>query len=147
MYYSYDPSRTHKYVDDDGKPLFPFGWGLSYTTFRYDRIAAVASGEGPGLKVHVTVDVRNTGPRDGEEVVQLYLRRDFSSVETPERELKGFARVSIKAGETRSVPFELTPHDLQVWNTEGKWVVEPGNYSLWAGDSSEAALKTTFKVQ
>lgn len=147
VYYSSDPSRTHKYADDDGKPLFPFGWGLSYTTFRYDQLLADASGETAGGKIHVTVHVTNTGSRDGEDVVQLYLRRNFSSVETPERELKGFSRVSLKAGETKIVTFELSNRDLQIWNAEHQWVVEPGQCTLWAGDSSEAELKTTFEIR
>ncbi|GGG91829.1 glycoside hydrolase family 3 N-terminal domain-containing protein [Silvibacterium dinghuense] len=144
MYYSSDPSRVHKYVDDDGKPLFPFGWGLSYTTFHYDRLAAMPSKQGDNAEVHVTVDVTNDGSRDGDDVVQLYLRRDFSSVETPERELKGFLRVHLKAGETKTVSFELSPRDLQIWNAQQQWVVEPGSYTLWAGDSSLANLKATF---
>jgi len=147
VYYSSDPSRTHKYVDDDGKPLFPFGWGLSYTTFRYDQLIADASGQSAGGKVHVTVNVTNTGSRDGEDVAQLYLRRNFSSVETPERELKGFSRVRLKAGETKTVAFELSSRDLQIWNAEHRWVVEPGQYTLFAGDSSEAELKTTFEIR
>ena len=147
VYYSSDPSRTHKYVDDDGKPLFPFGWGLSYTTFRYDQLIADASGQSAGGKVHVTVNVTNTGSRDGEDVAQLYLRRNFSSVETPERELKGFSRVRLKAGETKTVAFELSSRDLQIWNAEHRWVVEPGQYTLFAGDSSEADLKTTFEIR
>ena len=147
VYYSSDPSRTHKYVDDEGKPLFPFGWGLSYTTFRYDQLIADASGQSAGGKVHVTVNVTNTGSRDGEDVAQLYLRRNFSSVETPERELKGFSRVRLKAGETKTVAFELSSRDLQIWNAEHRWVVEPGQYTLFAGDSSEAELKTTFEIR
>ncbi|HTA78541.1 MAG TPA: glycoside hydrolase family 3 N-terminal domain-containing protein [Terracidiphilus sp.] len=147
VYYSSDPSRTHKYVDDDGKPLFPFGWGLSYTTFRYDQLVVDASGQSAGGKVHVTVNVTNTGSRDGEDVAQLYLRRNFSSVETPERELKGFSRVRLKAGETKTVAFELSSRDLQIWNAEHRWVVEPGQYTLFAGDSSEAELKTTFEIR
>ena len=147
VYYSYDPSRTHKYVDDDGKPLLPFGWGLSYTTFRYDQLVAAPSGSGRGGKVHVSVHVTNTGSRDGEDIVQLYLRRNFTSVETPERELKGFSRVHLKAGETKTVAFDLSCRDLQIWNAEHKWVVEPGPYTLWAGDSSEAELKTTFEIR
>lgn len=147
VYYSSDPSRTHKYVDDDGKPLFPFGWGLSYTTFRYDQLVVDASGQSAGGKVHVTVNVTNTGSRDGEDVAQLYLRRNFSSVETPERELKGFSRVRLKAGETKTVAFELSSRDLQIWNAEHRWVVEPGQYTLFAGDSSEADLKTTFEIR
>lgn len=147
VYYSSDPSRTHKYVDDDGKPLFPFGWGLSYTAFRYDRLTATAPTLKEGQSIHVTLDVTNTGSQDGDDVVQLYMRRDYSSVETPERELKGFARIHLKAGETRTVSFELSQQSLQVWNTDRKWVVEPGGYTLWAGGSSEATLQTTFQLR
>lgn len=147
VYYNSDPSRVHKYVDDDGKPLFPFGWGLSYTTFRYDRMTATQPTLKNGQNINVTLEVTNTGSRDGDDVVQLYLRRDFSSVETPERELKGFTRVHLKAGETRTISFEVPQQQLQIWNTENKWVVEPGSYTLWAGGSSEAALKTTLQLK
>ena len=147
VYYSSDPSRTHKYVDDDGKPLFPFGWGLSYTAFRYERLTATAPTLKAGQSIHVKVDVTNTGSQDGDDVVQLYMRRDYSSVETPERELKGFARIHLKAGETRTVSFELAQQSLQVWNTDRKWVVEPGGYTLWAGGSSEATLQTRFQLR
>ena len=147
VYYSSDPSRVHKYVDDDGKPLFPFGWGLSYTTFRYDRLTATQPTLKDGQNIHVTVDMTNTGSRDGDDVVQLYLRRDYSSVETPERELKGFTRIHLKAGETRTVSFDLPQRELQIWNTDRKWIVEPGRYTLWAGGSSEATLRTTFQLR
>lgn len=147
VYYNSDPSRVHKYVDDDAKPLFPFGWGLSYAAFRYNRLTATEPTLKDGQDVHVTVDVTNTEKRDGDDVVQLYLRRNFSSVETPERELKGFTRIHLKAGETRTVSFDVPQRQLQVWNTEGKWVVERGSYTVWAGDSSEADLKTGFQLQ
>ena len=145
VYYSYDPSRTHKYVDDDAKPLFPFGWGLSYTTFRYDALAVDAPSQ--GKPVHAHVQVTNTGTRDGDDVVQLYLREDYTSVETPERALKGFSRIHLKAGESRIVTFEIPQSELQVWNTEHKWVVEPGHFTIWVGGSSEATLQSGFKVQ
>ncbi|WP_255550690.1 glycoside hydrolase family 3 C-terminal domain-containing protein [Granulicella sp. dw_53] len=147
VYYSSDPSRVHKYVDDDGKPLFSFGWGLSYTTFRYDRLTVTQPTLKEGQNIHVTVDVINTGSQDGDDVVQLYLRRDYSSVETPERELKGFTRIHLKAGETRTVSFNLPQRELQIWNTDRKWIVEPGRYTLWAGGSSEATLQTTFQLR
>jgi beta-glucosidase len=146
VFYSSDPSRIHKYVDDDGKPLFPFGWGLSYTTFRYDRLIAQTPKPKSREDIHITLDVTNTGTRDGDDVVQLYLRRNFSSVETPERELKGFSRVHLKAGETKTISFDLSQRELQIWNAEHKWVVEPGGYTIWAGGSSEATLKATFEL-
>ena len=147
VYYSSDPSRVHKYVDDDGKPLFPFGFGLSYTSFRYEHLAATQPTRKAGEDIHVTLDVTNSGSRNGDDVVQLYLRRNYSSVETPARELKGFKRIHLKAGETRTLAFDLPQQSLQIWNAEGKWIVEPGDYTLWAGGSSEATLEARFQLQ
>ncbi len=147
MYYSYDPSRTHKYVDDDGKPLFPFGWGLSYTTFSYSGFAVVAPTPGTQAPIHARVQVTNTGSRDGDDVVQLYLRQDYSSVETPERALKAFSRVHLKAGETKTVSFDIPFRELEIWNAEQVWVVEPGKYTIWVGGSSEATLQAGFDLR
>ncbi len=143
-FYNFDPSRVHKYVDDDGKPLFPFGFGLSYTTFRYDHLCAQAPPPGSKADVVVTVDVTNTGDREGDEVAQLYVREDVSSVETPNRSLKGFSRIHLKPHETTTVTFHIPQDQLAIWNQEGKWVVEPGNYTVWAGGSSEASLSSSF---
>ncbi len=146
-FYNNDPSRRMKYVDDDGQPLFPFGFGLSYTTFKYDHLIATAPSAGSHGDVHVTVDVTNTGDREGDEVAQLYLREDFTSVETPRRSLKGFSRIHLKPRETRTVPFSVPQDQLAVWNADGKWTVEPGNFTLWAGGSSEASLSANFTLQ
>lgn len=146
-FYNFDPSRVHKYVDDDGKPLFPFGFGLSYTAFRYDHLTAQAPPPGSKSDVVVTVDVTNTGEREGDEVAQLYLREDVSSIETPDRSLKGFSRIHLKPHETKTVTFRVPQHQLAIWNAEGKWVVERGNYTLWAGGSSEASLSARFLLQ
>ena len=143
-FYNSDPSRGHKYVDDDGQPLFPFGFGLSYTSFRYDHLAVQAPAPGSHADVRVTVDVTNTGDKEGHEVAQLYLRQDVSSVETPTRSLKGFSRIHLKPQETKTLNFRIPQAQLAVWNTSGKWAVEPGNYTLWAGGSSEASLTTNF---
>jgi beta-glucosidase len=94
MHYNYDPSRTHKYVDDDGKPLFPFGWGLSYTTFTYSGLVVDTPAPGSQGPIQARVQVTNTGSRDGEDVVQLYLRQDYSSVETRARAQSIFTRSS-----------------------------------------------------
>jgi beta-glucosidase len=143
-YYNSDPSRRMKYVDDDGKPLFPFGFGLSYTSFRYDHLIAVAPASGSGSDVQVTVDVTNTGDREGDEVAQLYLREDVTSVETPRCSLEGFSRIHLKPQETKAVSFHIRQDQLAVWNAEGKWVVEPGSFTVWAGGSSEATLTAKF---
>jgi beta-glucosidase len=147
VYYSYDPSRTHRYADDDGKPLFPFGWGLSYTTFHYDGLTVEAPAHGSRSAIRVSVRVSNAGSRDGDEVVQLYLRQDFTSVETPGRALKGFSRIHLKAGQTETVLFEIPQSEFEVWNTDHKWVLEPGNFTLWVGASSEATLQSGFTLQ
>ncbi len=123
--------------DDDGKPLFPFGWGLSYTTFPYDRLRATQPTLKEGQNVHVTVDVTNTGSQDGDDVVQLYLRRDYSSVETPERELKGFTRLHLKAGETRTVSFELPQRNCR----SGTEIAS----GLWNLDATRCGLAAHLK--
>ena len=131
-------------MDDDGQPLFPFGFGLSYTTFRYDRLVAKPLAPGVHSDIEVRVDVTNVGHREGDEVVQLYLGHDVSSVETPARSLVGFSRIRVKPQETRTVSFRISPSQLAVWNVSRHWVVEPGRYTLWAGGSSEASLTANF---
>jgi beta-glucosidase len=143
-FYNFDPSRTHKYVDDDGAPLFPFGFGLSYTTFRYDHLAVQTPSPGSNGDVLVTVDVTNDGNRQGEEVPQLYVRQDVGSVETPDRSLKGFSRIVLNPRETRNVTFRIPQSQLAVWDTESKWTVEAGQYTVWVGGSSQASLTTKF---
>jgi beta-glucosidase len=147
VFYNSDPSRMRKYVDDDGKPLFPFGFGLSYTTFRYDHLAAQPPAPGGGGDIVVIADVTNTGDREGEEVAQLYLRQDVSSVETPDRSLKGFSRIRLKPQETKTVTFRIPQEQLAAWNAEGKWAVEPGSYTVWVGGSSEASLSRQFSLR
>ena len=146
-FYNADPSRVWKYVDASGQPLFPFGFGLSYTTFRYDRLAVQAPPPGSHGDVRVTVDVTNTGDRAGDEVAQLYVRENVGSVETPERALKGFSRIHLQPGETRSVTFLVPQRQLAVWNADNQWAVEAGRYTVWAGGSSRASLSTDFNLQ
>jgi beta-glucosidase len=146
-FYNFDPSRVHKYIDDDGKPLFPFGFGLSYTTFSYDHLAVQAPPPGSKDDIRVTVDVENTGPKEGDEIAQLYVRQDVSSVETPDRALKGFSRIHLKSGERRTVTFLVPQDQLAIWNAEQRWAVEPGSYTVWAGGSSEASLSAKFVLK
>lgn len=145
-FYNFDPSRTHTYVDDDGKPLFPFGFGLSYTTFRYDHLAAHSPEPGSKGPIQVSVDVTNTGSRAGDEVAQLYMREDVSRVETPVRSLVGFRRIHLKAGETQNVTFSVPQEQLAVWNAERTWAVEGGSYTVWVGGSSEATLSANVRL-
>jgi beta-glucosidase len=144
-FYNSDPSRVHKYVDDDGHPLFPFGSGLSYTTFQYDHLSTHSPATAAG-DIIVTVDVTNTGRTAGSEVAQLYLRQNVSSVETPARSLAGFSRVHLKPQETKTITFRIPRQQLAVWNAQKKWAVEPGNYTVWVGGSSEASLTSQFML-
>jgi beta-glucosidase len=146
-FYNADPSRVWKYEDSSGQPMFPFGFGLSYTTFRYDRLAVQAPAPDSRGDIRVTVAVTNTGDRAGDETAQLYMRENVSSVETPERALKGFSRVDLQPGETRTVTFLVPQRQLAVWNAEKKWAVEPGRYTVWVGDSSRASLNTEFNLR
>jgi len=146
-FYNADPSSVRKYVDDDGKPLFPFGFGLSYTGFEYGDISVQTPAAGSKDDVVVSFQVTNTGEREGTEVPQLYVRQEVGSVETPIRSLEGFTRVHLSAHESRMVTMHLHQKQLEVWNAENAWAVEPGYYTLWVGGSSEAALTTRFLLK
>ena len=146
-YYNSDPSRVLKYRDSDGKPLFAFGFGLSYTTFRYDHLVAQPPAQGTRGEIRITVDVTNTGNVEGDEVAQLYMREDVNSVETPRRSLEGFSRIHLKPQQTATVTFRVPCEQLAVWNTAQKWAVEPGNFTAWVGGSSEATLSTRFALK
>lgn len=144
------PTRPGAQDADDGQvagPLFAFGHGLSYTTFAYGPLTvtpprALASGE-----VTVSFDLTNTGPVAGDEVAQLYLRDDYSSVTTFERRLVGFQRVPLQPGETRRITFTLGAEALRLYNAAGQWVVEPGRFTVFAGASSADIRQTaTFVV-
>ncbi|KAA6303059.1 MAG: 4-beta-xylosidase [Candidatus Ordinivivax streblomastigis] len=148
VYYSHKPSLHRRYVDGNGEPLFPFGYGLSYTTFEYKNLKITPVH--PSVKDHITVelDVTNTGDRDGAEVVQLYINDKISTVTVPVKELKGFAKVFIKAGETQHVTMTLTPEHLSLINLDMKRVVEPGEFEISIGSSSEdIQLSKTFIVK
>jgi beta-glucosidase len=146
-FYNADPSSVRKYVDDDGKPLFPFGFGLSYTGFEYGDISVQTPAAGSKDDVVVSFQVTNSGEREGTEVPQLYVRQEVGSVETPVRSLEGFARVHLRAHESRMVTMHLRQKQLEVWNAEKAWAVEPGYYTLWVGGSSEATLTTRFLLK
>lgn len=146
-FYDTDSSRKQEYVDDKGQPVFPFGFGLSYTTFRYDHLAVQAPHSVGQGDVVVSVDVTNTGEREGDEVVQLYVRQNTASVDTPSRSLEGFSRIHLQPNETRRITFRVPQSELAIWNSGGKWVNEPGEFTVWAGGSSRADLQGTFTLQ
>ena len=143
-FYNFDPSKTDKYVDGDRQPIFPFGFGLTYTTFRFANLAVKAPAAGTSDDVIATVDVTNTGSLEGDEVAQLYIHHDVSSVEQPDRALKGFQRIHLKPGETRPVEFRLKSSDLAIWGRNHAWLVETGPYTVFVGGSSQADLSAKF---
>jgi beta-glucosidase len=137
---------TSKYLDIPWTPLFPFGFGLSYTTFTYSNLRASAPSVASGDTLSISVDVRNTGDRAGDEVVQLYLRDSVASVAEPVKSLKGFRRVSLKPGETRTLTFRLGPEALSLYDRQMRRVVEPGRFLVYVGGSSSDVINTRFEV-
>jgi len=136
------------YIDSPNTPQFPFGFGLSYTTFAFDSLrlsAPVLTADGPALSV--TVRVTNTGKRAGEEVVQLYVRDRVGSVTRPVRELKGFSKISLAAGEARDVAFSLTSADLAFWRADMTFGSEPGAFDVFVGGDATASLTAGFRLE
>jgi len=137
-----------RYIDAPNTPQFPFGFGLSYTTFTHDTLrlgAPVLRAGGPALTI--TVRVQNTGQRAGEEVVQLYVRDRVGSVTRPVRELKGFQKISLAAGEARDVAFRLTLADLAFWRADMTFGAEPGEFDVFVGGDATAALTARFTLE
>ncbi|MGH9874306.1 MAG: beta-glucosidase BglX [Pyrinomonadaceae bacterium] len=143
-----DPNNkyTSKYLDVDWKPLFPFGYGLSYTKFEITNLKLSAPRIAPGGKLTVSVDVRNEGTRAGDEVVQLYLRDVVASVSRPVKELRGFQRVTLQPGETKHLDFELTSEQLGFLNRDMHFVIEPGEFQVMVGSNSEEVISAKFEV-
>jgi beta-glucosidase len=146
VYYNYKPSARRGYLDGTTQPLYPFGFGLSYTTFDISEPKLARATIGTDDTVSVEVTVANTGKVAGDEVVQLYIRDDFSSVTRPVLELKHFKRVTLEAGARTRVRFEITPHDLDFYDVDMKRVVEPGTFTILAGGNSRDLKKTTLTV-
>lgn len=146
IYYNQKPSAIHRYVSESENPLYTFGYGLSYTKFEYSNFNLNTKEIKPDGELKVSVDVKNTGNYDGDEVVQLYINDVYSSVTTPRKTLKGFKRLFIKKGETKHVEFTLTPEELSLWNREMKRVVEPGDFEVMVGGNSVDLQKLSFRV-
>jgi beta-glucosidase len=138
---------TSRYVDLDAAPLYPFGHGLSYAAFAYERIETSA----PSLPsrdgtIAVTVTLRNDSSRAGDEVVQLYIRQRVASRSRPLRQLKGFEKIRLAPSERRAVTFNLNSADLGYHDDEGRLIIEPGPFEAFAGGSSAATLSTQFEL-
>jgi beta-glucosidase len=136
FYYNHKPTSYHKYVDEKDTPLFAFGHGLSYTTFKYDDIKLSSTKVPLNKDVKVSFKITNSGSVAGTEVAQLYIRDVVSSVTTPIMSLKGFERVSLNPGESKVVEFTLKSEELALWNRQMKHVVEPGEFKVMVGSSS-----------
>ena len=127
--------------------LYPFGYGLSYTTFGYSDLKVSKPVIGAQENITLSCTVKNTGKKAGDEVVQLYIRDDFSSVTTYDKVLRGFERIHLQPGEEQTVSFTLTPQDLGLWDKNNQFTVEPGSFSVMVGTSSEdIRLKGSFEV-
>jgi len=153
LYYNHRPtgrlmppnSRRHsRYVDSLDSPLFPFGFGLSYTTFEYGNLRTFPAPQ--TSEISITVEVTNTGNRAGTTVAQCYVRDVVASVARPVRELKGFERVPLEAGETKTILFKLGPEELAYLDDNGNEVLESGRFQVWVGGDSNAELGTEFEI-
>ncbi len=138
-FYNHKPSARRGYLFDDVSPLYPFGFGLSYTSFAFKNLRLARKKIRPGESTHVMIDVTNTGRRDGQEVVQMYIRDRVASVTRPVKELKGFAKIALAAGETKTVTLDITPKALAFYDIHMKYTVEPGEFEIMVGNSSREA--------
>ncbi|HKD81544.1 MAG TPA: glycoside hydrolase family 3 N-terminal domain-containing protein [Candidatus Angelobacter sp.] len=145
-YYYQKPSSKRGYLGVTTDPLFPFGWGLSYSTFKFANLHATPETIGTAGKTSVSVDVTNTSKVVGEEVVQLYIRDEVSSVTRPIKELRGFRRISLQPGQTQTVEFTLGPDELSFFDREMHRVVEPGTFKIMVGGNSVDLTQTSLTV-
>jgi beta-glucosidase len=135
------------YLDVSNDPLYPFGYGLSYTTFSYSDITLSKNQMSQGDKITATVTVTNTGSREGKEVVQLYIRDLVGSITRPVKELKGFQKISLKPGESQKVSFSIGINDLKFYNSDLKWVAEPGEFKVFIGPNSAQVQQASFTLK
>jgi beta-glucosidase len=146
---THDPANADKrYWNESSGPRYPFGYGLSYTTFEYANLRVERSVIAPGEPIDVTVDLKNTGTHAGDEVAQLYIHQRSGTSARPIRELKGFQRATVKPGEVRNLHFRLQPDDLRYWSAvTGSWVQDATQFDVWIGGSSAANLTGMFEVK
>jgi beta-glucosidase len=153
----YDHNRTHapedatdftsRYWDSSSTPLYPFGYGLSYTSFSYSNLAVDRADAKVGSTLNISVNVSNTGNRPGDAVAQLYIHQRAGSASRPVRQLKGFQRIALAPGEKQTLHFKLGPDELQFWSPVKKeWSVEPEQFDVWVGADSAAKLHGEFHL-
>jgi beta-glucosidase len=146
-FYNHKPSANRTYAFSTRKPLFPFGFGLSYTSFRFDHVRVEPEQIQAGGTAKLSVDVTNTGGRAGDEVAELYVHQKVASVTRPVKQLVGFQRVTLKPGETRTVDFRVTPEMLSLLNVDMHRVVETGIFELMVGPSSDQTSTALLTVE
>ncbi|MEM0543815.1 beta-glucosidase BglX [Flavobacterium sp. j3] len=134
------------YIDERNEPLFPFGFGLSYTTFTYGNLSISSNTMTASETIKVSVPVTNSGNYDGKEVVQLYIRDVVGSVTRPIKELKGFQKIDFKKGETKTVTFDISVEDLKFYNSDLQFVAEPGKFEVFIGTNSDTTSKIAFEL-
>ncbi|WP_036152697.1 beta-glucosidase BglX [Maribacter forsetii] len=135
------------YLDSEISPLFPFGFGLSYTSFEYSEITVDKNKINQGESIKVSITVKNTGDYDGEEVVQLYLKDEIRSITPPVRQLKGFQKIFLKKGASKTVTITLSADDLKFYNSELKFVAEPGKFKVFVGSNSDTEMSAEFELE
>ena len=138
---------TSKYLDVENTPLYPFGYGLSYTNFNYGNLNLSNKSLGQGQVLTASIDVTNTGAKDGKEIVQMYIRAMVGSITRPVMELKGFQTINLKAGETKKIEFKITNDNLKFYNADLKYVSEPGDFKVFIGGNSRDVKEADFKLQ
>ncbi|GHU72077.1 beta-glucosidase [Bacteroidia bacterium] len=136
--------NTSYYLDAGKTPLFPFGYGLSYTTFEYSDLKLSTTELSENGKIEISCNVKNTGNRDAAEIVQLYIRDKVGSITRPVKELKNFDKITLKAGESKIVSFMLTAGDLKFWNNNDQQLLEAGDYQVWIAPNSAEGLEASF---
>ncbi len=146
LVYNHKPSALRGYLEGTTVPLFPFGYGLSYTTFEIGEPTLSATTIAPDGKVTVSVPVTNTGAREGDEVVQIYIRDSVSSVSRPVKELRGFKRITLAAGASETLEFTLGEKDFRLWNKTMQRVVEPGEFEIMAGPNSQVVKSVKLMI-
>jgi beta-glucosidase len=146
-FYNHFPSKKDSYIEGDSSPLYVFGHGLSYTTFKYENLDIITPSTHKADDILISCKITNTGGRAGDEVAQLYVHQETASVVTPVKALKGFLRIHLKPEESETVTFHLKQSDLAVWNAGQQWQVEPGEYMVTVGKDSTDGLPAKFTLK
>ena len=137
---------TSKYLDSPNTPLYPFGYGLSYTTFNYNNLQIFPTMATIGDTLLASVEVKNSGSVEGDEIVELYIRDEVASVTRPVKELKGFQKINLKPNETKKIFFIITPEMLSFYGLDLKKIIEPGKFDVMIGGSSNNVLTKSFDI-